>query len=152
MSWVPQVACCSSTDSQWKMREKRKLEETKQLRKRREIADEHERTLLSVPSINAIPDSADKKVTKKVIQNILEQTIQTNMNLKVTMTYCHSHIRCGPCSVKPVQNHWVALRLIQPFILPRSIKWVPGISGNLVVKSKLPPGSGSSLGAVEPHP
>ena len=25
------------------------------------------------------------------------------------------------------------------FILPRSIKWVPGISGNLVVKSKLPP-------------
>ena len=81
MSWVPQVACCSSTDSQWKMREKRKLVETKQLQKRREIADEHERTLLSVSSINAIPDSTDKKVTTKVIQNILEQTIQTNMNL-----------------------------------------------------------------------
>ena len=29
---------------------------------------------------------------------------------------------------------------------------VPGISGNLVVKSKLPPRSGSSLEAVEPHP
>ena len=29
---------------------------------------------------------------------------------------------------------------------------VPGISGNLVVKSKLPPQSGSSLEAVEPHP
>ena len=28
----------------------------------------------------------------------------------------------------------------------------PGISGNLVVKSKLPPQSGSSLEAVEPHP
>ena len=27
-----------------------------------------------------------------------------------------------------------------------------GISGNLVVKSKLPPRSGSSLEAVEPHP
>ena len=27
-----------------------------------------------------------------------------------------------------------------------------GISGNLVVKSKLPPGSGSSLEAVEPYP
>ena len=29
---------------------------------------------------------------------------------------------------------------------------VPGVSGNLVVKSKLPPQSGSSLEAVEPHP
>ena len=51
-----------------------------------------------------------------------------------------------------VQNHWVAPRSTQPFILPRSVKWVPGISGNLVVKSKLPPRSGSSLEAVEPHP
>ena len=40
----------------------------------------------------------------------------------------------------------------QPFILLRSIKWVPGIAGNLVVKSKLPPRSGSSLEAVAPHP
>ena len=51
-----------------------------------------------------------------------------------------------------VQNHWIAPRLTQPFILPGSIKWVPGIFGNLVVKSKLPPWSGSSLEAVEPHP
>ena len=29
---------------------------------------------------------------------------------------------------------------------------LPGISGNLVVKSKLPPWSDSSLEAVEPHP
>ena len=29
---------------------------------------------------------------------------------------------------------------------------VPGTSGNLVVKSKLTPRSGSSLEAVEPHP
>ena len=50
-----------------------------------------------------------------------------------------------------VQNHWVAPRWSQPFIFPRSIKWVPGISGNLVVKSELPPQSGSSLEAVEPH-
>ena len=28
----------------------------------------------------------------------------------------------------------------------------PGISRNLMVKSKLPPQSGSSLEAVEPHP
>ena len=41
-------------------------------------------------------------------------------------------------------------RSIQPFILLRSTKWVPGISANLVVKSKLPPQSGSSLEAVEP--
>ena len=31
-------------------------------------------------------------------------------------------------------------------------RWVPGISGNLVVKSKLPPWSGSRLEVVEPHP
>ena len=29
---------------------------------------------------------------------------------------------------------------------------MPGTSGNLVVKSKLPPPSGPSLEAVEPHP
>ena len=46
----------------------------------------------------------------------------------------------------------VAPRSTQSFILPRSMKWVPGISGNLVVKSKLPPRSGFSLEAVEPHP
>ena len=33
-----------------------------------------------------------------------------------------------------------------------SLKWIPGISGNLGVKSKLPPWSGSSLEAVKPHP
>ena len=32
------------------------------------------------------------------------------------------------------------------------VKKVPGIYGNLVVKSKLHPRSGSSLEAVEPHP
>ena len=34
----------------------------------------------------------------------------------------------------------------------RSIKGAPGISGILVVKSKLPPQSGCGLEAVEPHP
>ena len=38
-----------------------------------------------------------------------------------------------------VQNHQVAPRSTQPFILLRLIKWVPGISENLVVKSKLSP-------------
>ena len=47
---------------------------------------------------------------------------------------------------------WVAPRSTQLFILPRLIKWVPRISGNLVVKNKLPPWSGTSLEAVEPHP
>ena len=50
-----------------------------------------------------------------------------------------------------VQIQWVTPRSTQPFVLPRSIKWVPGVSGNLVVKSKLPPWSGSSLEAVEPN-
>ena len=57
-----------------------------------------------------------------------------------------------PIQGSHVQNHWVAPRLTQPFILLRSIKWVPGIFGNLVVKSKLPPWTGSSLEVVEPHP
>ena len=39
--------------------------------------------------------------------------------------------------------HWVVLRSTQPFILPRSIKWVPGTPGYLVVKSKLFPCKGS---------
>ena len=64
---VPQVGYCSSTDNQWKRTEKRKLKEEKQLRKERENSDEHERTFFSVSSIDAMRDSADKKVTKKVI-------------------------------------------------------------------------------------
>ena len=42
-----------------------------------------------------------------------------------------------------VQNQLVSPRLTQPFILPMFFKRVPGISGNLVVKSKLPSCSGS---------
>ena len=37
-------------------------------------------------------------------------------------------------------------------IIHAIILWVPGISGDLVVNSRLPPQSGSSLEAVEPHP
>ena len=41
-----------------------------------------------------------------------------------------------------VQNHWVVPGSMQPFILPSSIKWVPVITGNLVLESKLHPCSG----------
>ena len=34
-----------------------------------------------------------------------------------------------------VQNHWLVPRSTQPFIHPWLIKWIPGISRNLVVKS-----------------
>ena len=44
------------------------------------------------------------------------------------------------------QNHWVAPRSTQPFILPNSIKWAPGICGNWMVKSKLSPRSGIKRG------
>ena len=44
----------------------------------------------------------------------------------------------GPCS-KPLSGS-------------KLINWIPGISGNLVVKSKLPPRVGYSLEAVESHP
>ena len=57
-----------------------------------------------------------------------------------------------PIQGSRAENHWVAPRLTQLFILPKSIRWVPEISENLVVKSKLPPQSGSSLETVEHHP
>ena len=56
-----------------------------------------------------------------------------------------------PIQASHVRNHWEAPRLTQPFILLRSIKLVPGISGNLVVKSKLPSWSDSSYEVVKPH-
>ena len=37
-------------------------------------------------------------------------------------------------------------------VLAEALDQITGTSGNLVVKSKLPPRSGSSLEAVEPHP
>ena len=43
---------------------KKKLEEEELLQKR-EIADQHERTFLSVTSIDAIPESADEKSDKE---------------------------------------------------------------------------------------
>ena len=53
-----------------------------------------------------------------------------------------------PIQMSHIQSHWVAPSSTQPFILQRLIKWVPGISENLVIKGKLPPQSGSSLEAV----
>ena len=61
------------------------------------------------------------------------------MNLWPSGTVFPSNGTVFPIQRSFVQNHWVALRLTQSFILQRLIKWVPGISGNLVVKSKLPP-------------
>ena len=43
-----------------------------------------------------------------------------------------------------VQNHWVASRSTQPYILSRSMKWVPDTPGDLVVKSKLSPHKASA--------
>ena len=44
-----------------------------------------------------------------------------------------------PIDGSHVQNHWVAPRMTQPFILLRLMKWVQGTSGHLVVESKLSP-------------
>ena len=56
-----------------------------------------------------------------------------------------------PIQGSRVQNHKVAPSSTQPSILSRSIKWAPGISGNLVAKCKLPPRGGSSFEVVERH-
>ena len=70
---------------------------------------------------------------------------------KLWCTFCCT-FRCTICCTK-CMAYWLR-RCIpnQPFILPRSVKWVPGISGNWMVKNKLPPRSGCSLETVEPHP
>ena len=74
-------------------------------------------------------------------------------NMKHALTMClFDIVQLVLIQGSRVQNHWVAPRSTQPFILPRSTKWVPGISGNLVIKSKLPPLSDSSFETVEPHP
>ena len=57
-----------------------------------------------------------------------------------------------PIKGSHVQNHWVVPRSTQPFFFLRLIKLVPGISGNLVVKSKLPSRIGPGLETVEPLP
>ena len=43
-----------------------------------------------------------------------------------------------------VQNHWMTPRSTKSFILPKLIKRVPRIFENLMLKSKLPPRSGSA--------
>ena len=64
-------------------------------------------------------------------------------SIKITVKY-NSSAGCKQSG----QNSLV----LQSFILLRLIKWEPGISGNLEVKSKLSPRNGSSLDAVEPYP
>ena len=62
-------------------------------------------------------------------------------------------LRCWiPNPVVPSPKPLGGSKVDSAFILLKSIKWVPEISGDLVVKNKLPPQSGSSLEAVEPHP
>ena len=48
-----------------------------------------------------------------------------------------------PIQGSQVQSHWVAPNSTQRFILHGSIKWAPGIPGNVVAKSKRTPRSGS---------
>ena len=42
-----------------------------------------------------------------------------------------------------LQNHWLTSRSTEPFINSWSTKCVPGATGDLVVKNKLSPRSGS---------
>ena len=49
-------------------------------------------------------------------------------------------VRAGfPIHRSQDQYHWVALRLIQPFILPSLIKWIRETPGDLLLKNKLSP-------------
>ena len=127
MSLVPQVGYCSSTDNQWKNTEKRKLEEEEQLQKRRDIADQHEKTFLSVSSINAIPDSADEKSDKESDTEYLganssnKYVFQSNMldHESDDMPPQYQHIRHGPCSVK-LQSYVIMPKLKSEFHLSKN--------------------------------
>ena len=65
MLLVPQDGYCSSTDKQWKHTEKIRTEEDKQLEKRRQIAEEHERTFLSVSSMEVSSDFVDVNIDEE---------------------------------------------------------------------------------------
>ena len=91
-------------------------------------------------------------MTLKELDIRSKQYNQAVHSTKLSKEEMYKQVAGFPIQGSRVQYHWVTPRSTQPFILARSMKRVPDIYGNLVVKSKLPPRSGSSLVAVEPHP
>ena len=92
-----------------------------------------------------------QKLEKMIFQQLNIKFALKSIRVTLKITWASGEGTGFPIQGSCVQNHRVAPWLTQPFILPRSIKWVR-VSGSLVVKSKLSPWSGSSLEAVEPHP
>ena len=109
MLLVPQVGYCSSTDKQWKRTEKRRMEEDKQLEKRRQIAEEHERTFLSVSSMEVSSDFVDVNIDEESDKEFSdsEESIKYAFSSSLLdhedddMPPQYRHIRHGPRSVRP---------------------------------------------------
>ena len=80
-------------------------------------------------------------------KNLYHQTASLALNLPGSQWFGNGLIFRGPCS-KPLGGS----KVDSAFHPSKVDKWVPGISGNLEVKSKLPPRSCCSLEAAEPNP
>ena len=102
------------------------------------LADKHQRFLQIDTIILIVVRHAKLPTVTRLL--LLCNIVRKKVSDEVDLLHAYKH----------VQNHWVAPRLTQPFILPWSTKLVPEISGNLVVKSKLPLRRG--LEAVEHNP
>ena len=109
MLLVPQVGYCSSTDKQWKRTEKRRMEEDKQLERRQQIAEEHERTFLSVSSMEVSSDFVDVNIDEESDKEFSdsEESIKYAFSSNLLdhedddMPPQYRHIRHGPHSVRP---------------------------------------------------
>ena len=81
--------------------------------------------------------------------------VLVNIKGNISFNSFHNNNRLGtglPIQVCQVLNHWVDARWTQSFILLKLICGVPEISGNLLVRSKLPSHIGSAALKVEPDP
>ena len=81
-----------------------------------------------------VRNRAKSQISKRMLQENTARRILQKINISCSL------IRTRACAYQGAKN------------VPISRSMSTEISGNLVVKSKLPPRSGSSLEAVETHP
>ena len=87
----------------------------------------------------------DKLVSKEILWNSARKVGVTGAQLSVDLMRQNKFDMATGFLIEGslVQNHWVAPRSTQPFILLTLGNCVRGTPGNLLVRSKLPPRSGS---------
>ena len=96
----------------------------------------------SIRNFFSKPQSKDCIIWRKMALGL--KLVYRFINFIIPLPATHIRISWGfPMHGSQDQNYWVAPKSTQPFIIPRSIKWVPEILGYLAVKSKLSPCSGT---------